>query len=173
MKAIWAPWRMDYIVGEKPNDCIFCSQPEGKQDRAKGILYKGGRSSVTINKFPYTYGHLLISPNRHASKLEDLKANEITDLALVVQKSLVFLKKAFQPEGFNIGLNQGKVAGAGIEEHLHFHLVPRWFGDVNFILYLLRRKLFQNIWMKPMIDWRLSLRIWKCHTNYFEMKGGT
>jgi ATP adenylyltransferase len=88
---------------------------------------------VMINKYPYSYGHLLITPNKHVRGLEDLDVSEVYNLSLVLQKSIIILKEAFQPHGFNVGLNQGKVAGAGLEEHLHFHVVPRWIGDINFM----------------------------------------
>jgi ATP adenylyltransferase len=133
MKSIWAPWRMDYILGDKPETCIFCSKSGEKDSKANLILYRGKLSMVMINKYPYSYGHLLVAPGRHVSGLDDLEITEVNNLSLVLQKSVVILKEAFQPHGFNVGLNQGKVAGAGIEEHLHFHIIPRWSGDINFM----------------------------------------
>ena len=133
MESIWAPWRMDYILGDKPKVCIFCAQPGEKDGKTNRVLYRGKLSMVIMNKYPYTYSHLLIAPCRHISALEDLGTDEVTNLSLLIRKSLIIVKEAFHPEGFNIGLNQGKVAGAGIEEHLHFHLVPRWSGDTNFM----------------------------------------
>jgi len=133
MKSIWAPWRMDYILGDKSETCIFCSKPVEKDSNTNLVLYRGKLSMVMINKYPYSYGHLLVTPNKHVSGLEDLEVSEVNNLSLVLQKSIIILKEAFQPHGFNIGLNQGKVAGAGLEEHLHFHVVPRWIGDINFM----------------------------------------
>ena len=133
MKSIWAPWRMDYILGDKSETCIFCSKPVEKDSKTDLVLYRGKLSMVMINKYPYSYGHLLVTPNKHVSGLEDLEVSEVNNLSLVLQKSIIILKEAFQPHGFNIGLNQGKVAGAGLEEHLHFHVVPRWIGDINFM----------------------------------------
>lgn len=133
MECIWAPWRMDYILGDKAENCIFCSKPGEKDDKINLVLYRGKLSTVIINKYPYTYGHLLVAPGRHVSGLDDLEVSELNNLSLVLQRSIALLKEAFQPDGFNVGLNLGKVAGAGIEEHLHFHVVPRWQGDINFM----------------------------------------
>ena len=133
MKSIWAPWRMDYILGDKSKTCIFCSKPGEKNSKTNLVLYRGKLSMVMINKYPYSYGHLLVAPNKHVSGLEDLEVSEVNNLSLVLQKSIIILKEEFQPHGFNVGLNQGKVAGAGLEEHLHFHVVPRWIGDINFM----------------------------------------
>jgi ATP adenylyltransferase len=133
MKSIWAPWRMDYILGDKSKTCIFCYKPGEKNSKTNLVLYRGKLSMVMINKYPYSYGHLLITPNKHVRGLEDLEVSEVNNLSLVLQKSIIILKEAFQPHGFNVGLNQGKVAGAGLEEHLHFHVVPRWIGDINFM----------------------------------------
>ena len=133
MKSIWAPWRMDYILGDKSETCIFCSKPGEKDSKTDLVLYRGKLSMVMINKYPYSYCHLLLAPNRHVSGLEDLEVAEVNNLSLILQRSLIILKEAFQPHGFNVGLNQGKIAGAGIEEHLHFHVVPRWVGDINFM----------------------------------------
>lgn len=133
MKSIWAPWRMDYILGDKSETCIFCSKSGEKNNKTNLVLYRGKLSMVMINKYPYSYGHLLITPNKHVSGLEDLEVSEVNNLSLVLQKSIIILKEEFQPHGFNVGLNQGKVAGAGLEEHLHFHVVPRWIGDINFM----------------------------------------
>ena len=128
MKTMWAPWRMEYILGDKPGSCVFCdalSQNEGL------TLYKGATTLVVMNKFPYTNGHLLVAPTRHIAGLETLTHEEMRDLLLTVEQSIDILKREMAPEGFNVGLNLGRVAGAGVEEHLHFHIVPRWFGDVN------------------------------------------
>ena len=133
MNCLWAPWRMEYILGDKPDECIFCSNPDIQDSMQNLVLYRGRLSMVMMNKYPYAFSHLLIAPNRHVNALEDLDMTEISNLSILLQKSLILLKEAFKPEGFNIGLNQGKVAGAGIEEHLHFHLVPRWPADINFM----------------------------------------
>ena len=128
MKTMWAPWRMEYILGEKQQGCIFC-EALGQRDQL--TLFKGGRTMVMMNKYPYINGHLLVAPLRHVSALDELGTDEMGALLSTVEKSIGILKKAMAPDGFNVGLNLGKVAGAGVEEHLHFHIVPRWFGDTN------------------------------------------
>jgi len=128
MKTMWAPWRMEYILGEKDDGCVFC---RALSDQDNLTLFKGKLTMVVMNKFPYINGHLLVAPTRHLSLLEQLKKNEMGDLLETVEKSVGILKKVMNPDGFNVGLNLGKVAGAGVEEHLHFHIVPRWFGDTN------------------------------------------
>ncbi|MFH2012787.1 MAG: HIT domain-containing protein [Pseudomonadota bacterium] len=133
MENLWAPWRMNYILGDKSGNCIFCSNPDEKDSKENLVLYRGKLSMVMMNKYPYTYSHLLVAPGRHVSGLDDLETAELNNLSSILQKSIIILKEAFQPHGFNIGLNQGKDAGAGIEEHLHFHIVPRWSGDINFM----------------------------------------
>ena len=128
MKTMWAPWRMEYILGDKEKGCIFC-KALSEQDNL--TLYKGKVTLVIMNKFPYINGHLLVSPIKHISTLDQLSKNEMGVLLKTVEQSVGILKKAMNPDGFNVGLNLGKVAGAGVEEHLHFHIVPRWFGDTN------------------------------------------
>jgi ATP adenylyltransferase len=128
VKTMWAPWRIDYIQAEKQEGCIFCDGLAKKDDLT---LFKGKDAMVMMNKFPYINGHLLVAPVRHISTLEELSKHEMGELLATVERSVSILKKVMQPDGFNIGLNLGKVAGAGIEEHLHFHIVPRWFGDTN------------------------------------------
>jgi len=128
MKTMWAPWRMEYILGEKDKGCIFCQSLSEENDLT---LFKGKATMVVMNKYPYINGHLLVAPIRHLSMLEQLSKGEMGDLLETVEKSVGILKKAMKPDGFNVGLNLGKVAGAGVEEHLHLHIVPRWFGDTN------------------------------------------
>ena len=128
MKTMWAPWRMDYILGDREEGCIFCDALSGQGDLT---LYKGAVTLVIMNKFPYINGHLLVAPTRHLSALDQLNKDEMGDLLMTVEKSVGILKKVMNPDGFNVGLNLGKVAGAGVEDHLHFHIVPRWFGDTN------------------------------------------
>ena len=128
MKTMWAPWRIDYILDEKEEGCVFCNALSVDNDLT---LYKGPITMVVMNKFPYINGHLLVAPIRHVSGLDELTREEMAALLETVEQSVTILKKVMEPDGFNVGLNLGKVAGAGIEEHLHFHIVPRWFGDTN------------------------------------------
>lgn len=137
MKVLWAPWRMGYILSDrKDQNCIFCPGEDRSQDAERLILFSGEQSLVMMNRFPYNNGHLLVAPVRHVAGLEELGSEEILDLLLTVRKSIGVLKKAMKPEGFNVGLNLGHVAGAGIEEHIHFHIVPRWNGDTNYMTIL-------------------------------------
>ena len=128
MKTMWAPWRMEYILNDKEKRCICWSALEDKDELT---LFKGAVTMVTMNKFPYINGHLLVAPRRHISALDQLDKSEMGDLLATVEQSVGILKTVMMPDGFNVGLNLGKVAGAGVEEHLHFHIVPRWFGDTN------------------------------------------
>lgn len=128
METMWAPWRIEYILGEKEEGCIFCKALSEQDDLT---LYKGDVTLVVMNKYPYINGHLLVSPVRHISGLDELTREEMGVLLKTVEQSVGIVKKVMNPDGFNVGLNLGKVAGAGVEEHLHFHIVPRWFGDVN------------------------------------------
>ena len=133
MENLWAPWRMSYILEEdKPNGCIFCLANDGQG--ADGLVLGVGRFSlVMMNKYPYNNGHLLVAPKRHLANMDDLSGEEMIDLLSTVRQATHALKQVMNPEGFNVGLNLGRVAGAGITEHMHFHVVPRWGGDTNFM----------------------------------------
>ena len=134
MKVLWAPWRMEYILtDQEKGECIFCPGDDRSQDEARLILYIGPQSMVVMNRFPYINGHLLVAPVRHGPDLEFLSDEEMLDLLTMVRRSIAILKKEISPEGFNVGLNLGRVAGAGVEEHVHFHIVPRWNGDTNYM----------------------------------------
>ena len=128
MKTMWAPWRMEYILADKEDGCVFC---DGLLKNDDLTLYKGNDTMVMMNKFPYINGHLLVAPVQHLSALDQLGKRQMGELLATVERSVDILKKVMKPDGFNVGLNLGKVAGAGVEEHLHFHIVPRWFGDTN------------------------------------------
>jgi len=119
---------MEYILAEKEDRCIFCDALSLSDDLT---LYKGPDTMVMMNKFPYINGHLLVAPIRHLSGLDQLSKKEMEEMLATVDRSVEILKQVMNPDGFNVGLNLGKVAGAGVEEHLHFHIVPRWFGDTN------------------------------------------
>ena len=134
MKVLWAPWRMEYILSDqKRGECIFCPGDDLSADEASLILYVGSLTMIMMNRFPYINGHLLVAPLRHVPDLESLTEDEILDMLLMVRKSIGVLKRVMSPEGFNVGLNLGRVAGAGLETHLHFHIVPRWNGDNNYM----------------------------------------
>ena len=133
MKQLWAPWRMEYILGTKSSNCIFCLNSKTKHNKKKLLLYGGKSSLVLLNKYPYSNCHLLVAPRKHTDSLNDLTQAESLDLFSTLTRSVDLLKKAIKPEGFNIGMNMGRVAGAGVADHLHFHIVPRWLGDTNFM----------------------------------------
>jgi ATP adenylyltransferase len=133
-KNLWAPWRMEYVLsGKKGAGCIFCPGDDRSGDVDRKILYVGPMTMVVMNKYPYNNGHLLLAPVRHVPDLGGLSNDENLDLILLVRSSMEIIKKVMKPEGFNVGLNLGKVAGAGVEAHMHYHIVPRWSGDTNFM----------------------------------------
>ena len=132
-EILWAPWRMEYILGEKESGCIFCTRINQDSDKENLILLRGGNNFVIMNKYPYNNGHLMVVPNRHTSEFDSLSDPEKLEMMNLVSKSMNVLKKTVNPDGFNVGLNIGKIAGAGIDDHLHFHIVPRWVADTNFM----------------------------------------
>jgi ATP adenylyltransferase len=132
MKYLWAPWRMAYILGKKNRECFFCNYLGKKKSRKSLILAQGEHVFVIMNKYPYNNGHLMVVPKRHCIDLEQLNDHELKELFGLLKISLKVLKSSLRPHGFNIGINIGKVSGAG-ENHLHIHIVPRWAGDTNFM----------------------------------------
>jgi ATP adenylyltransferase len=133
MEFLWAPWRLKYILSEKDEDCIFCYKPKENKDRENLVLLKGEKNLVMLNKYPYNPGHLMVAPYKHVSSLDALDDEELQEHFKLVSRCVEMLREEMNPEGFNIGINLGKVAGAGIEEHIHTHIVPRWNGDTNFM----------------------------------------
>jgi len=133
MEQIWAPWRIQYIQMEKPEGCILCEKPRQNNDAQNYILYRGTKNFVILNSYPYNPGHLMIAPYRHVASLDGLNEGELHEHFEIVSRSVKLLREVFNPGGFNIGINIGKVAGAGIDEHVHTHVVPRWQGDTNFM----------------------------------------
>ncbi len=133
LEILWAPWRMEYILGEKESGCIFCTRINQESDKENLILLRGKNNFVIMNKYPYNNGHLMVVPNSHSSEFDSLNDPEKLEMVNLVSKSMNVLKKTVNPDGFNVGLNIGKIAGAGIDDHLHFHIVPRWAADTNFM----------------------------------------
>ena len=134
MKVLWAPWRMEYILSDqKKGGCIFCPGTDRNRDEERLILHTSPMTVVLMNRYPYINGHLLVAPSGHVPDLESLSDEEGLELLAMVRRSIGILKKVMHPEGFNVGLNLGRVAGAGVEEHMHFHIVPRWSGDTNYM----------------------------------------
>jgi len=132
MKSLFAPWRLPYLKGPKPDRCIFCVG-KSADDRRRFILHRGGSTFVIMNAYPYSNGHLMVAPYEHTSDLQALSPAALGELLVTTQLAIDALKAVYKPQGFNVGLNLGKAAGAGIEEHLHLHIVPRWNGDTNFM----------------------------------------
>ena len=133
MRSVWAPWRINYIISEKQKVCVFCIKKTREYKKRHYILADSKHSFIILNKYPYTAGHIMVLPQRHVSELESLKDDEHTDFFNMLSFAAKALKKAIKPDALNIGANLGKAAGAGIEEHLHFHIVARWDGDHNFM----------------------------------------
>ncbi len=133
MEHLWAPWRMQYVVQDKSNDCIFCSLPQSSEDEKNRILFRGKTCFVIMNIYPYNNGHIMVSPFKHSNCITKLDNEELNELGTLTQHCVRLLSEVYAPDGFNIGLNLGKVAGAGFDEHLHNHIVPRWAGDTNFM----------------------------------------
>jgi ATP adenylyltransferase len=134
MKPLWAPWRMTYINQvSKEDGCIFCQKMREDNVREALVLARTGHSVIMLNKYPYTNGHLLLAPKRHEKDLSSLSADEYGDLNEALRRSIDIVRKSYNAAGVNLGMNLGKCAGAGIEDHLHWHVVPRWEGDNNFM----------------------------------------
>jgi ATP adenylyltransferase len=133
MERLWAPWRLQYVAKEKSPGCIFCEKPKADNDRADYIVHRGGTAFVILNAFPYNNGHIMVAPYEHIANLEELPADTIHEMMDLAQFATRVLKGSFNPDGINLGFNLGAAAGAGIADHLHMHLVPRWVGDTNFM----------------------------------------
>ncbi len=133
MERLWAPWRIDYILSKKPQGCIFCDNPAEKKDEENFILYRGRHCFMMLNAFPYNNGHMMVIPYRHTASLAGWKAEEQQEMMQLAGMCVDLLKRTMRPDGFNLGINMGLVGGAGIADHLHLHIVPRWNGDTNFM----------------------------------------
>lgn len=146
-QVLWAPWRMEYIRGEKEQGCIFCDKPKQTSDRENFIVARGRAAFVIMNKYPYNNGHLMVVPYRHEAELDKLTVEESNEMAALLQQCARALKLTSAPHGFNVGMNVGAVAGAGIDGHLHFHIVPRWNADTNFMPILGHTKVIpESLW---------------------------
>jgi ATP adenylyltransferase len=132
-ERLWAPWRLGFILGPKPEGCFLCQKPGEQRDAENYVLERGSTCFVILNAYPYNNGHLLISPYRHTGDFGVLTTEELNELMSLTQRWVQRLQERMRPEGFNIGFNVGKAAGAGVAEHLHQHIVPRWSGDTNFM----------------------------------------
>jgi ATP adenylyltransferase len=133
MKQLWAPWRMEYVKSEKSDKCIFCSLPKENDDTKNYILHRSQSAFIIMNIYPYNSAHVMVSPYRHIACLTGQNTEEIKEMNSLTRRSIEILKTVINPEGFNVGYNIGKAAGAGYDEHIHCHIVPRWTGDTNFM----------------------------------------
>jgi len=133
MKLLWAPWRVEYIKTPKEKGCFLCKSISDNDDDGNLVLWRGKFSFVIMNLFPYNNGHLMVVPYKHTGDLNDLVDEEMLDVMSTVRLCVNVLKKEMKPDGFNIGVNIGRAAGAGVIDHLHYHVVPRWHGDMNFM----------------------------------------
>jgi ATP adenylyltransferase len=132
-RPLWAPWRIEYITGAKEGGCIFCAAAAASDDGAAHVVERGERCVTMLNAFPYASGHVMVAPHRHVGELDALDDAEALELVQMTKRAIGALRRAMAPDGFNAGLNLGRVAGAGIADHLHMHVVPRWDGDTNFM----------------------------------------
>ncbi len=135
-ERIWAPWRLEYVKDaskDSEQECIFCVKPAAGDDEASLIVHRGERCFVILNLFPYTNGHLMVAPFEHLGSITELSAETIAEMMDLAQRAMRGLEQHYAPHGYNVGFNQGRVAGAGVEHHIHMHVVPRWGGDTNFM----------------------------------------
>jgi len=133
-QRIWAPWRLRYVKNAKTStECVFCAKPGAGDDRENLIVHRGERAFVILNLFPYTNGHLMVAPFEHVGRLQDVDPEVVAEVMDLARQAMSRLEAVYDPEGFNVGINQGRVAGAGVEGHIHLHVVPRWAGDNNYM----------------------------------------
>ena len=133
MEYLWAPWRMEYVTGDKAAGCILCAAPDAPEEAGAFVLYRGEHNYVLLNRFPYNSGHLMVVPYEHLRHLTDLSPAQVAEMMEIAQGVVEAFGQCLRPEGVNLGMNLGQAAGAGIDDHLHLHLVPRWSGDTNFM----------------------------------------
>ena len=133
MEHLWAPWRIRYITAPKETGCFLCRKPQENADATNHLLIRARTCFALLNTYPYNAGHLMVAPYKHTGSLDDLAEQELTEMMLLTRRCQQLLSKAIKPDGFNVGINFGRVAGAGVEDHVHIHIVPRWNGDTNFM----------------------------------------
>jgi ATP adenylyltransferase len=135
MEFLWSPWRYDYVTasGKGPPTCVFCIGRDAAGDPDRLVVFRGSHNFVILNLFPYTSGHLMVAPYAHIASLNDVNPDQASEMMALAQRSVRALTALYRPEGFNVGLNLGQAAGAGVKDHLHMHVVARWVGDTNFM----------------------------------------
>jgi ATP adenylyltransferase len=157
MKHLWSPWRLEYLNAPKEDGCIFCRAAESDEDRVNLILLRGERAFLILNRFPYNNGHLMVVPLAHVPSLEDLDAPTLTEMMLLLNRGLAALRAAMHPDGFNLGANLGRVAGAGVQDHVHLHAVPRWLGDTNFMPIVGETRVVPETWLQTYDNLKAAL----------------
>ena len=135
MEFVWSPWRYDYMasIGKTTTSCVFCIGEDPSQDASRLVLYRGSLNFVILNLFPYTSGHFMVAPLVHTARFDEARSEQLAEMMELAQRGMRALARLYRPEGFNMGMNLGHCAGAGIREHFHLHVVPRWIGDANFM----------------------------------------
>jgi len=135
MEFVWSPWRYDYMasIGKKTTSCVFCIGEDPSQDASRLVLYRGSLNFVILNLFPYTSGHFMVAPLVHTARFDEARSEQLAEMMELAQRGMRALARLYRPEGFYMGMNLGHCAGAGIREHFHLHVVPRWIGDANFM----------------------------------------
>ena len=135
MEFVWSPWRYDYMasIGKTTTSCVFCIGEDPSQDASRLVLYRGSLNFVILNLFPYTSGHFMVAPIVHTARFDEARSEQLAEMMELAQRGIRALTRLYRPEGFNMGMNLGHCAGAGIREHFHLHVVPRWIGDANFM----------------------------------------
>lgn len=147
MKRLWIPWRMAYLKGSKEKGCIFCNKIRAskRSDRKNLVVWRGERAFIVLNLYPYSNGHLMVAPYEHTGDLDALDGETLKEMMLLVAKAIRALRRMMKPQGFNIGANLGRVAGAGVDDHVHIHVVPRWGGDTNFMPVLAETRMIPEL----------------------------
>lgn len=148
MKHLWSPWRLEYLTSSNADGCVFCHAARGDDDRGNLVLLRGQRAFLILNRYPYNNGHFMVVPYAHVSSLEDLDSQSLTEMMLLLNRGLAALRVTMTPDGFNIGVNLGQAAGAGIRDHVHIHAVPRWTGDTNFMPIVGDLRVIPQTWLQ-------------------------
>jgi ATP adenylyltransferase len=157
MKHLWSPWRLEYLTAPRAEGCVFCLAAEGDDDRRNLVLHRGEKSFLILNRYPYNNGHFMVVPYLHVASTEALDAASLAEMMLLLNRGMAALRAAMGPDGFNVGANLGRVAGAGIEDHVHLHAVPRWLGDTNFMPVVGEMRVVPQTWLQIYDDLKAAL----------------
>jgi ATP adenylyltransferase len=158
MKHLWSPWRLEYLMAPKAEGCIFCHAARSDNDREHLVLLRGEQVFLVLNRFPYNNGHFMTVPYAHVPSLEDLDPPTCAEMMMLLNRGLAALRATMRPDGFNIGANLGHVAGAGVEEHVHLHAVPRWSGDTNFMPVIGDMRVVPETWLQTYDNLKTALQ---------------